>query len=249
MTVVLSVVALSLVATILQRMTGLGFAMLLAPFSVVLLGTHEGVMLTMALAVIASLLILPSMWRDVDWSKVVWLGVPAMLSVPLASWAGTLLNSAVIYLIVGALVILGLSASLVLQRFAPAVDGRGAQVVTGVVSGAGTVLAGIGGPAMTIYGVLARWPVVPFAATLQVLWIMICVVALVFRQLLLGSQIPELPLWGWLACAAGIAVGILIGQWGRTRVNDRVVFAIVVVVAMLGAVLSLVTGLLTLLAD
>ena len=67
---ILGILLLSFVATALQRLTGLGFAMLTAPFAVVALGTHQGIMLITALAVIASIFMLPSMWQDIHWSRV-----------------------------------------------------------------------------------------------------------------------------------------------------------------------------------
>src|SRR5690625_7179342 len=45
--------------------------------------------------------------------------------------------------------------------------------ITGIGSGLGTVLGGVGGPAVTVYAVLSRWPVLPMVATMQPLWIII----------------------------------------------------------------------------
>src|SRR5699024_2016466 len=89
--------------------------MLSAPFAVVVLGTHQGIMLITALAIIASLLMLPGMWRDIDWSRVLWIGVPAMLSIPVAAWLGTMIDGSIIYLLVGVLVIIGLGAALLMR--------------------------------------------------------------------------------------------------------------------------------------
>ena len=238
----LLVVLLVVVATVLQRLTGLGFAMLVTPFFVILLGTHAGVMLTTLLAIVASVVMLPSMWRHVDWSAVVWIGAPAVLIIPAASWAGRWFDSAIIYLLVGGIVLIGLSASLALQRATVTVRGKTPQVLTGAIAGAGTVLAGIGGPAMTIYGVLSRWPMLSFAASMQPLWIVICVAAGLSRWLILGSTPPDFPWWGWLGCVLGIVLGAWAGQRLRRVVDDRWAFRIVVVIAMIGALLSVGTG-------
>lgn len=243
----LVVLVLVVVATVLQRLTGLGFAMLVTPFFVIMLGTHSGVMLTALLAIVASVVMLPSMWRHVDWSAVAWIGLPAVLIVPVASWVGRWFDTAIIYLLVGGLVLVGLSTSLALQRTSVTVTGRFPRVLTGSIAGAGTVLAGIGGPAMTIYGVLSRWPMLSFAASMQPLWIVICVAAVFSRWLILGSTPPEFPWWGWLGCVLGIVIGARVGQRLRRVVDDRWAFRIVVVIAMVGAVLSAATGVVALL--
>src|SRR5699024_7905650 len=113
-----------------------------APFAVVVLGTHQGIMLITALAIIASLLMLPSMWRDIDWSRVWWIGIPTMLSIPPAAWVGTMIDGSIIYLLVGALVIVGLGAALLMRGTTQPVTSPGAQILTGIGAGAGSVLAG-----------------------------------------------------------------------------------------------------------
>ncbi|OAV60537.1 sulfite exporter TauE/SafE family protein [Enteractinococcus helveticum] len=238
----IGILLLSFVATALQRITGLGFAMLTAPFAVVALGTHEGIMLITALAVIASLFMLPGMWRDINWSRVAWIGIPATLSIVPAAWLGAHIDGAIIYLLVGVLVIIGLSAALFIQGSSEPVTHRGAQLLTGIGAGAGSVLAGIGGPAMTIFGVLSRWPVASFAASLQPMWVMIASATLAGRSWFMGSTLPELTWWMWLFAIVGIAVGMWAGQRALGKVKDRVVFGIVIVLAMIGAVLSVVTG-------
>lgn len=243
----IGILVLSFIATALQRITGLGFAMLLAPFAVVALGTHQGIMITMVLATIASLLMLPSMWRDIEWDKVGWIVLPAIISIPLASWVGTLLNTSLVYILVGLLVVVGLGAALLMPATSEPISGRSAQVLAGVGAGAGGVLAGVGGPAMTIYGVLSRWPVASFAASLQPIWVLISVATLASRYFIQGSTIPVLSWWAWLLTAVGIAVGMFVGQRSLGKVNDRVVFGIVVALAMIGAVLSLITGVVELL--
>lgn len=238
----LGILLLSFVATALQRITGLGFAMLTAPFAVVALGTHQGIMLTTALAVIASIFMLPSMWRDIDWARVGWIGIPAALSIVPAAWLGARIDGAIIYLLVGVLVIIGLSVALLMSGTTEPVTSRYAQVLTGVGAGTGSVLAGIGGPAMTIFGVLSRWPVASFAASLQPIWILTAGATLAGRSWFMGSTLPELSWWLWLVAAAGIAVGMWVGQRALGKVPEKVVFGIVVVLAMTGAVLSVITG-------
>ena len=241
------ILLLSFIATALQRITGLGFAMLTAPFAVVALGTHQGIMLTTMLGVIASVFMLPGMWRDINWSRVAWIGIPAAVSIVPAAWLGAQIDGAIIYLLVGVLVIIGLSVALLMRGTAQPITSRPAQILTGVGAGAGTVLAGIGGPAVTIFGVVSRWPVASFAATLQPIWVLVATVTLGGRNWFMGSTLPELSWWMWILAAVGIAIGMWTGQRALGKVNDRMVFGIVLVLAMTGAVLSVLTGIMELL--
>lgn len=241
------ILLLSFIATALQRITGLGFAMLTAPFAVVALGTHQGIMLTTMLGVIASVFMLPGMWRDINWSRVAWIGIPAAVSIVPAAWLGAQIDGAIIYLLVGVLVIIGLSVALLMRGTAQPITSRPAQILTGVGAGAGTVLAGIGGPAVTIFGVVSRWPVASFAATLQPIWVLVATATLGGRNWFMGSTLPELSWWMWILAAVGIAIGMWTGQRALGKVNDRIVFGIVLVLAMTGAVLSVLTGIMELL--
>ncbi|HEY4535535.1 MAG TPA: sulfite exporter TauE/SafE family protein [Enteractinococcus sp.] len=239
---IIGILLLSFIATALQRITGLGFAMLTAPFAVVALGTHQGIMLITALAIIASLCMLPGMWHDIDWSRVGGIGIPAALSVVPAAWLGARIDGAIIYLLVGVLVIVGLSVALLMRGSGEPITHRGAQFLTGMGAGAGSVLAGIGGPAVTIFGVVSRWPVASFAASLQPIWILTASATLAGRSWFMGSTLPELTWWMWGVAAVGIAVGMWAGQRALGKVKDQVVFGIVIVLAMTGAVLSVITG-------
>ena len=68
--VALAIIGLVVLASALQRITGVGFAMMMAPFLVVMIGPHGGVMLSALLSVVAPLLVMPLVWRVQDfWKK------------------------------------------------------------------------------------------------------------------------------------------------------------------------------------
>jgi len=66
---VLAVIAVAtIIAAVIQRVTGLAFVLVLIGPVVLAYGPVEGVTIALFLAVIASLFAVPGAWRDVDWS-------------------------------------------------------------------------------------------------------------------------------------------------------------------------------------
>ncbi|WP_010523863.1 TSUP family transporter [Nesterenkonia sp. F] len=238
------IVGFVLLAATVQRIAGMGFGMIMAPFMVVLLGAHEGVMLVNFISILAPVLVLPRVWRSIRWDKVLWISVPAVLAMAPSAWVSVNSPAGPLYVLVAALVLLGLASSVVLSRVATRVDGEGraAQAVTGVGSGVGTVLGGVGGPAVTIYAVLSRWQVREMVATLQPVWILLSLCSFLIKLSLDDGQLPDMPLWGWGGAAVAIVAGILAGERIQRRVREQSVRRFVVLLASLGSVLALVTG-------
>jgi len=126
------------------------------------------------------------------------------------------------------------------------VDGRTAQVVTGIGAGFGTVLGGAGGPAVTVYAVLSRWPVLAMVATLQPLWILISSVSFASKWAWDDGLLPDLAWWVWLAIVAAVIVSIFLGEMVQKRLQEKTIQRFVVLLAVVGALLALRTGVLLL---
>src|SRR5699024_11607714 len=84
-TVALSLIGLVLVAAVIQRVAGLGLGMIFAPYAVVLIGAHEGIMLANFLGTLMPVLLLPRIWSQIEWHKVWWLSLPAVAVMPAAA--------------------------------------------------------------------------------------------------------------------------------------------------------------------
>ncbi|GAA4916437.1 sulfite exporter TauE/SafE family protein [Nesterenkonia rhizosphaerae] len=239
------IIGMVVLATALQRVTGMGFAMMLAPFLVVMVGPHSGVMLANVLGGVAPLLMLPMVWRYIEWRRLLWIAPAAVAVMPLFGWIAAIMPQGPLYIVVASAVIIGLSISLLFSRSSSQIDGTGTRLLTGVGAGAGVVLAGVGGPAMTVYAVISRWGVVSFAATMQPLWVLLSVTGLLTKVTFSGSEFPQLPVWFWVGSLAAVIVGLFIGTKIRNRVSERLVRRVVIALAFLGAVLSLATGITT----
>lgn len=237
-----SLIVLVLIAAVIQRVAGLGLGMLFAPYAVVLIGAHEGIMLANFLGTLMPILLLPRIWSRIDWRTVAWIGLPAVAVMPAAAWVSSISPPGPLYLVVASLVLVSLAISVALARVERTVEGRRAQVVTGIGSGLGTVLGGVGGPAVTVYAVLSRWPVLPMVATLQPLWILISSVSFATKWAWDDGQLPDMPVWVWLAIVAVVIVSIFLGEAVQKRLRERTIQRVVMAMGFLGALLALGTG-------
>lgn len=231
------------VGAIAQRIAGLGFALLIAPFLVLILGPHEGVLMVNICGVVSSTLIMARVWRDVDWSMVRWLSVPAIAGSVAGSVATAYVPAAPLSVTVGAVVLAALLVSLVLQRSDVVVRGNPPKVLAGLAAGLTNSMAGVGGPAVSAYALLARWPQRPFAATLQPFFVFIGLVTLGTKFAVDPGQAPALHAWMWAAITAVIVLGIYAGERLARHVRDEHARLAVVVIAFAGALAALVKGL------
>lgn len=236
------VIVATLVVAGIQRIVGFGFGMVMAPFLVLIMPPHEGVMLVNFLSIFAPILIMWQLRQYIEWGKFLWLAVPALLIMPAAAWLAVHTPPGPLYIVVAAVVLMGLVISAVIRRVSSRVDGRTVQTLTGIGAGAGTVLAGVGAPATTVYTVLSRWSLLKMIATLQPLWLVMSAAAFGMKWALDQGQLPGLPWWGWVGSTAAIVVGIYLGQWVQRRVSDQLIGRSVLALAALGALAALFTG-------
>ena len=234
--------ALILAGSAAQRMAGLGFALLVAPFMTLVLGAHEGVLLVNLLGVLSSVLILPRVWRSIDWSMFRWLGSFAVIGAVLGAWLGQRFSPAVMSVTVGAIVIVALGASLVLQNARFTTEPRGPRAAAGFISGLTNALAGVGGPAVSAYAVLTRWPQTTFAATLQPYFILVGATSATSKLLMDPSGIPEAAWWFWGLVVMTVLCGIAAGERLLRVVTPTQVRRFVILLAFVGAGASLVRG-------
>ncbi|NJC21656.1 hypothetical protein BJ994_000732 [Arthrobacter pigmenti] len=238
----LLVLGLILVGAVAQRIAGLGFALLVSPFLVLILGPHEGVLLINICGVVSSALIVPRVWRDIDWSMFRWLTVPAVFGSVAGSIAAAALPSAPLAVTVGAVVLVALTLSLVMQRSSVVVAGNVPKAVAGISAGLTNSMAGVGGPAVSAYALLSRWPQRPFAATLQPFFAVIGTVTVTVKLLIDPTQVPPLDAWMWVVIPLTIVVGIFAGEQLARFIRDRHARFAVIIIAFLGAATAFVNG-------
>lgn len=231
------------VGAMAQRIAGLGFALLVAPFLVLLLGAHEGVIMVNVCGLASSALVLTRVWADVDWRLFLGLGVPAMSASLPASWLALSLPPAPVSVVVGMVVLAGLVVSWALQRTSIVLRDVGTRTLAGALGGASNAIAGAAGPAFTAYGLVARVPQRHFVATLQPLFLATSIVTLATKAATSPEAAPDIGLPLWVLVLALIVGGVVVGDRLQRYIRDDQARAVVIGLAFLGAAATVVDGL------
>lgn len=240
---VLAVVALAVMTgAAAQRVSGMGFALVVAPVLVLLVGPLDGVLLVNICGAVSASIVITRVWRDIDWRQYLLLVVPALLAMVPGVWVAVRLGGPVLQIAVGGLLVAVLTASLLVTRG----DRTTARAPTGVLCGAASgfmsVTAGVSGPSVTIYAVLTRWEHRSFAATMQPFFVTLGVVAFSSKALALPGGLPDYPWWLWPLITACTVVGLTAGEYLSRVVSVRLARRLVVVLAYAGAVVAVLDG-------
>ena len=238
MTLALACVA-AFVAAVIQRITGLGFVLVLLGPVVVIFGPLEGVTIGVLLALVASLSAVPLVWRQVEWRRAWWLIWPGLLAAPFGALLVRVLPDAALLLLIAAMAYFALVAGW-LPALSAALRGRTGAVVAGSAAGFMHVASGLSGPALAAYAVGDKWEQRRFAASVQVIFLAFSTVSVILRGL------PVSPVGDvWLLVAA-TAAGILIGTLLTRFVPPRIARTAMLSIAWAGATVVLVRGILAL---
>ena len=239
---VIVIVLATFAGTVFQRIAGVGFALMLAPFMVVLLGPHSGVLLVNLLGAVAPALIIPRVRDRIDPVMLRRLVIPAVLSTIPGVLLTLVLPTPPMSIAVGLMVLVGLTVAVAMRSSARPVDGIGLQYATGAAAGLTNAVAGVGGPALTAYALVSRWDLKVFAATIQPFFVVVGVLGFGMKMFLDPAQMPGLPVWGWVALVVSIVVGVWAGERLEPHLPERMVRHLVIVIGFIGAVLALVQG-------
>lgn len=225
-----------LAGALLQRVSGLGFALVASPFLVLIVGPHQGIVLSNLLGILVSGSVLLTVRRDVDLSRAAILVPAGLIGVLPGVTAARGLPSRPLQVIIGGLVAAGLVTTIIYSRLR--VEPTPSRTAAfGLVSGFMSATAGIGGPALAVYARATSWRQEAFAATAQLSFVAQAILALTFEGL------PQLR-WKVLAALAGAATaGLVAGHFLTQRIPPQRARVIVIVIAFLGATATVVRAL------
>jgi len=236
-----------LLGAVLQRVTGLGFALVAAPALVLLFGPDDGVLFVNLCGIVAAGSGVVLDGRRVEWRRAALLVPAAALGVAVGVAIALPLDHAVLEIVVGSILLLGLLTLILLRSRPPSPDRRRAAVGAGVGAGIASALAGLPGPPLAIYAGITGWRGPTMSATLQVVFLTTATAAVVGKLVTGSAGLPTLPSAYWLAAAAALLVGIAVGHVVAPRVSRTWAWRLVVAIALVGSIAAIAQGVLGLL--
>lgn len=225
-----------LVAGALQRVSGIGYALVAGPALLAVVGPDEAVRLVTVTGLTSCAVGISSTWRASRPAEVLALLPLAFLAIVPAGLIAGAVGDGVASLLAGLVVLPALALALWPPRRLGVVPRRAQAAVAGGLSGAMNAVAGLGGPMAAAYGISRRWGT-----------------ALVpnMQLFLFLSGLGVLMVRGWpaqvstgdiavLALATGI--GVTAGGWLAARSCVRSAEIVTVIVALAGAGVAIVRG-------
>lgn len=240
MSLLLAAVA-ALVAAAIQRITGLGFVLVLLGPVVAVYGAREGVTVAVLLALVAAVAALPLVWRQIDRARAWRLIWPGLIAAPAGALVVQVLPEPALLLLVAAMAFFALLAGH-LPALSAALTGRAGALAAGGAAGFMHVTSGLSGPPLAAHAVGDGWPQRSFAATVQLIFAVFSLVSVALRGL------PALPPSDVGILVAATVVGIVVGTALTRFVPPRIARASMLAIAWAGAVVVLVRGIVALTA-
>ncbi|MGC5627898.1 TSUP family transporter [Georgenia sp. Z1344] len=241
--IVVAVLAVAIGAT-LQRVSGMGVGLVVAPVLALLIGPVAGVWLTNATTTVSALVIWRAMRTGFDWRRLRVLLPCAVIGAVPAAIVVRELPLAWLEISVGSILVLGLLGTVLasaLDRLPP-VRGPFAAGVAGAIGGFFNTTAGVAGPAMVMYSRLSRWSQTSFAASMQPTFFTMGALSVTLK-LLLGAPASELPPW-WVVALLAATVIAVVPAAGKlaARVPAGRARTLTLAVAWAGALATLARG-------
>lgn len=231
------------VGAALQRISGAGVGLMITPVLVLIFGPVSGVLLANSTTLVSATLIMSLVWRRIDWPRFWQIGPVGLLGAVGGALVVGALPSAVLQVVVGAVVLVALIMTFALPRV-PHFSGPAPALTAGVVGGFLNTVAGVAMPATVIYATVSRWEQAKFSATLQPVFLLFGALSVATKLALGAAEFDHLPpLWFFAVLAGGVVAGVGAGTLLARRVTPHAARLTAVVLAGAGAVLTVVRGL------
>ncbi len=240
------------VAAMVQRLTGMGFALVATPVLVILFGPVNGVLIELVTGTFVSLVMLAlpgsrgggasspggsSPAGVIHWPRALKLTASAVAAMPLGLLLIFVLPSGWLMILVACAAAFSLWWGM-RPRVTPKPEGVLDVYLTGVTTGILHITSGLSGPPMVGYALKTRWDQRQFIMSMQVVFVCLTVASLVLRGL---PSIPlELMAWLLLSALGGTLLATALNRF----IPVRVVRIFMLVVSWTGTVTVLVRGVL-----
>ncbi|MDX3453679.1 sulfite exporter TauE/SafE family protein [Streptomyces sp. ME02-8801-2C] len=222
-------------ASCVQWLTGMGFALVSVPVLILLLGPVDGVVLANCASGAICLVGLAGGWRHVRLPAMVPLCAAAACTVPAGTWLARHLPEPVLLAAMGALVTTAVVLVLRGTRVA-ALRGRAGAAAAGAAGGFMNSAAGVGGPPVSLYAVNAGWTVREFVPNAMFYGVLVNAVSVA------SNGLPHLSPPLWASSAAAMVTGALVGSTLAGRIPEPRARLLVLLLALAGGLTTLGKG-------
>lgn len=246
MTELLIVFCTVLAGSLLQRVSGMGMGLVSVPILSLLIGPVEGVLVVNILACINAIMITATVREYVDWKKFSLISSVLIVGAIPAAYLVKNFSAALLQISVGALLLAALAIVVFGQKFIPPMQSNGTAIISGILGGFMNTLAGIAGPAVTIYAVASRWDQRAFAATLQPIFVVAAAISFLVKITMGAGSLATTQTLIWPVSMIGMLIGIWLGIRFAEKIPRQKARTLSLLVATAGGVSALLRGILTL---
>lgn len=222
--------------SLVQRVTGMGLALMASPLMVLIMGPTLGVQTLQVVGLGVCLVSAVTLWRDCNVRR----GLILLLAALGGLMPGVLVtrawSAAWLSVLAGGLTLIALAATAWLRRCSIFQGTRGV-LLAGALSGFMNVTSGVGGPPIVIYASTTAWAYAEYVATVQFYFVGLNLASL------LGRGLPPWDATTWAVIAGSSVAGLVVGQLVAGHLNESWARRAVSVVAVTGSTAALVRGL------
>lgn len=212
----------------LQRVTGLGFTLISGPLLVLVLNPFDGIVLANILSALIAALVLVRTFRHAQWRTAAKLSIGVVVGVPLGALVVYALDTDMLLILVGALTTIAVVIAL-MRRPMPVFRGTAGAIFAGSLSGFSNVTAGVGGPAMAMFGSATKMPMSTFVPTIQVVALLTNVLSVAAKP---NMSLPWPLLIGSVCC---VLVGLVAGSFLQRVITPSRAQTLALALALTGA--------------
>ena len=232
---VAAAMAVVLLAGIVRGFAGFGFSALTVAGMSLFVSPAQVVPAAFVLEVVASIALLRSVWRDIDWHWLRPLLIGNAMAIPVGVWMLAIVPDTPLRAIVSGVILLA-ATSLLLGVRAPWPDSSGVRLATGFASGIFNGLAAIGGMVVAVMLFSTTIPAAAARATMVTMFLATDLYSLGWAG---GAGLLDANLLRWIAwLVMPMLIGIAIGSRHFVDVSEerfrRIVLRVLAVVAALG---------------
>lgn len=231
-----------LLGAVLQRVTGMGFALVAAPLLVLVFGAADGVLVVNLCGLITSSVGAIIDRRRVEWRRLALLLPPAAVGAGVGVLLALVLDPDLLEIAVGSALLVGLLVALAVTPRPSESPAAWTTLLAGAGAGFGGALAGLPGPPIAIYAASNGWRGPSMSGTLQVLFTGLALVVLPLKLLSGAAALPDAGTPFWVAAGAALVLGLVAGHFAGRVISARAAWRLVIVVAIVGSLATIAHG-------